>query len=39
MISRAAYRHTGMTYAAVNGLQLYYETRGAGRPLVLLTAA
>ena len=25
-----------MTYAAVNGLQLYYETHGAGRPLVLL---
>jgi pimeloyl-ACP methyl ester carboxylesterase len=25
-----------MTYASVNGLQLYYETRGAGRPLVLL---
>jgi pimeloyl-ACP methyl ester carboxylesterase len=25
-----------MTYASVNGQQLYYETRGAGRPLVLL---
>jgi pimeloyl-ACP methyl ester carboxylesterase len=25
-----------MTYALVNGLQLYYETRGSGRPLVLL---
>jgi pimeloyl-ACP methyl ester carboxylesterase len=25
-----------MTYAAVNGLQLYYERRGSGRPLVLL---
>jgi pimeloyl-ACP methyl ester carboxylesterase len=25
-----------MTYAAVNGLQLYYETHGTGRPLVLL---
>jgi pimeloyl-ACP methyl ester carboxylesterase len=25
-----------MTYAPVNGLQLYYETRGSGRPLVLL---
>ncbi len=25
-----------MTYAPVNDLQLYYETRGAGRPLVLL---
>jgi pimeloyl-ACP methyl ester carboxylesterase len=25
-----------MAYAPVNGLQLYYETRGSGRPLVLL---
>lgn len=25
-----------MTYAKVNGLQLYYEVHGAGRPLVLL---
>ena len=25
-----------MTYAPVNGLQLYYETHGDGRPLVLL---
>jgi pimeloyl-ACP methyl ester carboxylesterase len=25
-----------MTYAPVNGLQLYYELRGSGRPLVLL---
>lgn len=25
-----------MAYAQVNGLQLYYETRGSGRPLVLL---
>jgi pimeloyl-ACP methyl ester carboxylesterase len=25
-----------MTYAAVNGLQLYYEVHGIGRPLVLL---
>jgi pimeloyl-ACP methyl ester carboxylesterase len=25
-----------MTYAAVNGLQLYYERHGSGRPLVLL---
>jgi pimeloyl-ACP methyl ester carboxylesterase len=24
-----------MTYAPVNGLQLYYEIRGSGRPLVL----
>jgi pimeloyl-ACP methyl ester carboxylesterase len=26
----------GMAYAPVNGLQLYYETYGSGRPLVLL---
>src|SRR5215813_3320766 len=25
-----------MAYASVNGLQLYYETHGRGRPLVLL---
>jgi pimeloyl-ACP methyl ester carboxylesterase len=25
-----------MTYAPLNGLRLYYETRGTGRPLVLL---
>src|SRR6202162_3911065 len=25
-----------MAYASVNGLQLYYETHGSGRPLVLL---
>jgi pimeloyl-ACP methyl ester carboxylesterase len=25
-----------MTYASVNGLELYYEIRGSGRPLVLL---
>jgi pimeloyl-ACP methyl ester carboxylesterase len=25
-----------MTYASVNGLELYYETHGSGRPLVLL---
>jgi hypothetical protein len=25
-----------MAYAPVNGLQLYYETHGSGRPLVLL---
>ena len=36
MSSRAAYRHTDMAYAPVNGLQLYYETHGSGRPLVLL---
>ncbi len=27
---------TAMTYAPVNGLQLYYEAHGTGRPLVLL---
>ena len=26
----------GMAYASVNGLQLYYEVSGSGRPLVLL---
>ena len=26
----------GMTYAPVNGLELYYEIHGSGRPLVLL---
>ena len=36
MISRTAYRLTDMAYAPLNGLQLYYETHGAGRPLVLL---
>lgn len=36
MSVRATYRHTDMTYAPVNGLQLYYEIRGSGRPLVLL---
>ena len=36
MSTGAAYRHTGMAYAPVNGLELYYETRGTGRPLVLL---
>ncbi len=25
-----------MTYASVNGLQLYYEVHGSGRPIVLL---
>src|SRR6202046_2501706 len=25
-----------MTYASVNGLKLYYEVHGSGRPLVLL---
>jgi pimeloyl-ACP methyl ester carboxylesterase len=25
-----------MAYAPVNGLQLYYETHGSGRPLILL---
>ena len=36
MSSPATYRPIGMTYAPVNGLQLYYETHGSGRPLVLL---
>ena len=36
MSPRAAYRPTGMAYAPVNGLQLYYEIHGSGKPLVLL---
>jgi pimeloyl-ACP methyl ester carboxylesterase len=32
----AVYRPTGMAYAPVNGLQLYYEIHGRGKPLVLL---
>src|ERR1700744_5305950 len=36
MSSRDAYRPIVMTYAPVNGLQLYYEIHGSGRPLVLL---
>jgi pimeloyl-ACP methyl ester carboxylesterase len=36
MSPRAAYRLTGMAYAPVNGLQLYYEIHGSGKPLVLL---
>src|SRR3984893_2276200 len=36
MSPRAAYRPTGMAYAPVNGLQLYYEIQGSGKPLVLL---
>ena len=28
-----------MAYASVNGLQLYYEIRGGGRPPVLLHGA
>jgi len=36
MSSPVTYRPIGMTYAPVNGLQLYYETHGSGRPLVLL---
>jgi pimeloyl-ACP methyl ester carboxylesterase len=36
MSSPDAYRLINMTYALVNGLQLYYETHGSGRPLVLL---
>ncbi len=33
---RAAPYLLAMTYATVNGLRLYYEIRGSGRPLVLL---
>lgn len=33
---RAACGHIAMTYASVNGLQLHDQTRGSGRPLVLL---
>ena len=29
-------RCTGMTYADVNGVSLYYQEQGAGRPLILL---
>jgi len=37
MSSRAAYRHTRHDVrTGVNGLQLYYEIPGSGRPLVLL---
>ena len=36
MSSPARYRLPGMAYASVNGLQLYYEIHGSGRPLVLL---
>jgi pimeloyl-ACP methyl ester carboxylesterase len=36
MTVRAACRHNYMTYAPVNGLQLYYEVHGRGRPIVLL---
>lgn len=36
MSSRAGRRLTCMTYATVNGLELYYEVHGSGRPLVLL---
>ena len=32
----AAYRLGAMAYVTVNGLDLYYETHGSGRPLVLL---
>jgi len=34
--ARGVPSYPGMTYAPVNGLQLYYEIRGSGRPLVLL---
>jgi hypothetical protein len=36
MSSRPAYRLVVMAYAQVNGLQLYYERHGSGRPLALL---
>jgi pimeloyl-ACP methyl ester carboxylesterase len=36
MSSPAAHRLVAMAYAPVNGIQLYYETHGSGRPLVLL---
>ena len=36
MSSRDAYRPIVMAYAPVNGLQLYYEIHGSGKPLVLL---
>src|ERR1700750_3169188 len=36
MSSGTEQRPTGMTYAPINGLQLYYEIHGSGRPLVLL---
>jgi pimeloyl-ACP methyl ester carboxylesterase len=36
MSSRAGYRPIVMAYAPVNGLQLYYEVHGSGKPLVLL---
>src|SRR4051794_955445 len=36
MSRRAGRRHEPMPYAPVNGLDLYYETRGTARPLVLL---
>jgi pimeloyl-ACP methyl ester carboxylesterase len=36
MSPAAPVRLSGMTYAPVNGLRLYYEVHGSGRPLVLL---
>ena len=36
MSSQDAYRPIVMAYAPVNGLQLYYEIHGSGKPLVLL---
>jgi hypothetical protein len=36
MCTPAAHRHTWHDVRTVNGLQLYYETRDPGRPLVLL---
>src|SRR5262245_41273734 len=36
MSSPVPHRRVDMAYAPVNGLKLYYETYGSGRPLVLL---
>src|SRR5215831_1307300 len=36
MSSPAGARQVRMAYASLNGLELYYETHGSGRPLVLL---
>jgi pimeloyl-ACP methyl ester carboxylesterase len=36
MNPRPARRYTFMTYAPINGLRLYYEVHGSGRPIVLL---
>ena len=34
--SASAFAHAKSGYASVNGLDMYYEIHGAGRPLVLL---